>query len=161
MVSENILVRSHKSSRNKEERWSYMVSVLWEFFVSLQKCMKSKNNLLKLTIIIIISVVSVSCIYHYSTKIWNTYNNENYKQKAMDATPLNTSIIILCSAAGCTFGSENYAIFSNVEMLSLRGRKWVVGGETEIECSRIINRKFPYVLRSSIKSSLDTIVILW
>ena len=45
----------------------------------------------------------------------------------MDATPLNTSIIILCSAAGCTFGSENCAIFSNVEMSSLRRRKWVVG----------------------------------
>ena len=32
--------------------------------------------------------------------------------------------------------------------------------EAEIKCSRIINRKFPYVLRSSIKNSLDTIVIL-
>ena len=33
-------------------------------------------------------------------------------------------------------------------------------GETEIECSRIIiNRKFSYVLRSSMKSYLDTIII--
>ena len=78
----------------------------------------------------------------------------------MDATPLNTSIIILCSVAGCTFGSENCAIFSNVENVKFTWEEMGGWGETEIECSRIINRKFPYV-RSSIKSSLDAIVILW
>ena len=36
VVSENILVRSHKSSRNKEERWSYIVSVVLEIFVNIQ-----------------------------------------------------------------------------------------------------------------------------
>ena len=87
------------------------------------KCLKGHTEISERSWGQINSVVSVPCIYHYSTKIWNTYNNENYKQKAMDATPLNTSIIILCSVAGCTFGSENCAIFSNVEMSSLRGRK--------------------------------------
>ena len=43
MVSENILVRSHKSFRNKEERQSYMVSVVREILGNLQKCMKSKK----------------------------------------------------------------------------------------------------------------------
>ena len=43
MVSENILVRSHKSFRNKEERRSYMVSVVREILGNLQKCMKSKK----------------------------------------------------------------------------------------------------------------------
>ena len=49
VVSENILVRSHKSFRNKEERRSYMVSVVREILGNLQKCMKSKKKLMKLT----------------------------------------------------------------------------------------------------------------
>ena len=77
----------------------------------------------------------------------------------MDATPLNTSIIILCSVAGCTFGSEDVQNFQmwkcQVYVGGMSG--W---GETEMECSRIINRKFPYLLRSSLKSSIDTIAIL-
>ena len=52
------------------------------------------------------------------------------KQKAMDAAPLNTSIIILCSEVGFTFGNEIVQMLSkicDVKRLN-ENSKWVVVG---------------------------------